>query len=466
VDASKLQWQVETDENYRRGTPQLYRLDRVADAGRANWGALATLTDAGLSHGVTPAMVQAEAGRLAKTRPGDIAAIGYVLRLALSTAPDAHLQDAAREAFEAIGGIPLEDTGPAFPDLSVFAVACDRAPSMRALLARTLLRIEDEPGLLTSRPGARPGELQFASQWHLQSDLALTRDAYFGPLLLCLSPAVWALSASRVGGLAIYSLGRAMTGRLSEASELLQLFLHSGAPTGGAIPQLTAAQLEAALTWWTERMNLFLSEVTDLANYVDRAGSYQPRRQFEVLLSVEQLGRRIQSILGNQRDRGTRLDTAFTALDMLDALSFIRFEQACTHARAKGTLNRLEQDLPGDVADVLLVNARRAVDGLRQCQDGFFSPARVGAGTVRVPDKRGREQTLSIENATAQYLRVVRNAHHGFTGKADAGRPRDNALLLAHDGDVPDGVSLLPYLYWLDLVAHPEALRRLLPPRQ
>ncbi len=213
-------------------------------------------------------------------------------------------------------------------------------------------------------------------------------------------------------------------------------------------------------------MNLFLSEVTDLANYVDRAGSYQPRRQFEVLLSVEQLGRRIQSILGNQRDRGTRLDTAFTALDMLDALSFIGFEQACTHARAKGTLNRLEQDLPGDVADVLLVNARRAVDGLRQCQDGFFSPARVGAGTVRVPDKRGGEQTLSIENATAQYLRVVRNAHHGFTGKADAGRPRDNALLLAHDGDVPDGVSLLLYLYWLDLVAHPEALRRLLPPRQ
>ncbi len=149
VDASKLQWQVETEENYRRGTPQLYRLDRVADAGRANWGALATLTDAGLSHGVTPAMVQAEAERLAKTRPGDIAAIGYVLRLALSTAPDAHLQDAAREAFEAIGGIPLEDTGLRSP--------ISRSLRWRAIAHRACAHFSPEPcfGSKTS-PGSSP----------------------------------------------------------------------------------------------------------------------------------------------------------------------------------------------------------------------------------------------------------------------------------------------------------------------
>jgi hypothetical protein len=62
-------------------------------------------------------------------------------------------------------------------------------------------------------------------------------------------------------------------------------------------------------------------------------------------------------------------------------------------------------------------------------------------------------------------LRVLRNANHGFTGENDAGRRRDQILLMAHDGNVPDGVSLLPYLYWLETLADPSQLLRKLPPR-
>lgn len=68
------------------------------------------------------------------------------------------------------------------------------------------------------------------------------------------------------------------------------------------------------------------------------------------------------------------------------------------------------------------------------------------------------------KNAVSQYLRVLRNANHGFSGQNDAGRRRDDILLMAHEGNIPDGVALLPYLYWIEMLTDPSQLFRKLPP--
>lgn len=220
------------------------------------------------------------------------------------------------------------------------------------------------------------------------------------------------------------------------------------------------------MAWWVGQLNAVFAELTDPANYLDPSVTYRPRRQFECLLSVEQLGRRVQSVLANVRDPSTRRTVSFAALDTLDGLGLVRFERACTLSHAKEVLKELEQALPAAVAEVLLVNARTAIKSLHECQDGFLLSSRVTADTVRVPDTRKGEKQLSKEVAVAQYLRVLRNANHGFTSENDAGRARDETLLAMHDGDVPDGVALLPYLYWLKFLAHPERLRYKLPPRR
>jgi hypothetical protein len=83
-----------------------------------------------------------------------------------------------------------------------------------------------------------------------------------------------------------------------------------------------------------------------------------------------------------------------------------------------------------------------------------------------VPDRNGGERVLSKEDAVAQYLRIVRNGNHGFTGENDGQRRRDEILLMTHSGDIPGEVAFLPYLYWLESLADPSQLRRLLPPRR
>lgn len=69
-------------------------------------------------------------------------------------------------------------------------------------------------------------------------------------------------------------------------------------------------------------------------------------------------------------------------------------------------------------------------------------------------------RVLTVEEATAQYLRILRNAGHGFSGQNDKDRRRDEVLLISHTGQIPADFALLPYLYWLDVYDDPALLRR------
>lgn len=55
---------------------------------------------------------------------------------------------------------------------------------------------------------------------------------------------------------------------------------------------------------------------------------------------------------------------------------------------------------------------------------------------------------------------MLRNAGHGFGSPTQRNEARDAALLVAHDGRVPAELPDLAYLYLLELLAHPERLRR------
>ncbi len=131
----------------------------------------------------------------------------------------------------------------------------------------------------------------------------------------------------------------------------------------------------------------------------------------------------------------------------------------CTLSHAQKVISDLEASVPDGAADILLPMARQAVDSLRRMQDGFFIRRHLKTVDVelRLPD--GEVKVLAAEDATAQYLKVLRNATHGHGGK---GKSVDltAALLAHHDGEVPHDIGLLAYLYLLDMVVNPERLRR------
>ena len=71
-------------------------------------------------------------------------------------------------------------------------------------------------------------------------------------------------------------------------------------------------------------------------------------------------------------------------------------------------------------------------------------------------------KAMSQDDATAFYVKALRDATHGHGSNKAAARDRTTALLAQHDGRIPHDLGLLAMLYLLDLLAYPDRLRRVL----
>jgi hypothetical protein len=416
----EYRWRIEPLERYENRAPRLVQLIEVAAPGApARWKALQLLPASQVARSTPPDLIAQKHRELVKgAAENDIMTMLNWLHISLTLASDEEFVDAARGGFEILRDLKTTDGTLAFPELAAYFIQFDQALTWRAGFPRIMLRVEEEPATLTTRPPQTAGQLVFGSGTALLEDLALTRDAYLAPLFLCHSPWIWAIVGQRPQGVMVYSLGRPWRGRAPDAAELLHQFMPAGPAKFEPCPPFTAAQITETLRWWTDHLNNLLSVVTDPSTYAGSTRQYKPRRQFEAQLTFEQAGRRIQAVLAHQRDHASRRFIAFGALDTLEGLG-LGFSEAVRLTRAQKTLDELDAALPADVAAVLLPSARRAVDALRECEQGFMPSGWVSGGNVTVPHRNGQPRVMTLEEAAAQYLRILRNAGHGYAGQND-----------------------------------------------
>jgi hypothetical protein len=459
VDASTFRWEVQTKERYEHRAPSLLTVATVVSSGEQSgrWNLIQELRDPGIASALSVEQILAERDRILTEGPKNLAAVAAATRLVISTVPHADIPSAARAAYEYLTTLdPGQLPAPLFPGLSVKLIQLDPAVMARLAFARVLMRIGEEPDLLENRPTPAPGATMFSTGFHLTSDLAVTRDAYLAPLFLAASPWVWCIPCQRIAGIVVYDLGMAIIGRTGDEVELLQLFTGMGELRGGERPAIDSTHTSAATAWWIAKMNELLSQMSDFANYLDGSGQFVPRRLIEVFMSIEQLGHRLQGVAAHDRDLATRRALAFDAFDTLKGLGIVTLFDGCRLSRAEQALCTLESELPPLAAKLLLIPARRAVEALRRVQDGFSFTSRIKGSVIRLPDRHGTDRDVSFEEAAALYIQLLRNANHGFTPERDRDEGRDQILLMAHDGNVPGDIAFLPYLYWLEAIAHPE----------
>jgi hypothetical protein len=451
-------WKVKLDERVRSKPGNLVQVNRLATSGNAgSAGAYARLSrllnDASLYGNLPYERVQEELDRIAAVQSErELAPLLYRLTLATTTAAPIHLASTVQQVFK-------DHLLPIFPEAVAYLVEVDKALGMRYGATRILLQAQDDPSLAVQPPTLSDMEPAFNSARGLFSDTSYGFGAYLSPLFLALSPWIWGVHASRPGGVVIYAFGQSVIGRHGEASELLQLFLPTGRQSGGSQPQISAGDIQAALTWWTVALDRMFTEITDPARYVDDDEQYDVRRNFESLLSVEQVFRNVQSLSAHDRDSHVRRVLLFDTLDSLEGLRRPDFSRMCELSYAQRVLTEITDILEPAAGRVLLPRARAAVAALEQVQSGFFMPSRLSHGGLRVPEKNGAEKVITLERAVAAYLRILRNAGHGFGGRQGGARLREEAILMAHNGDIPVDLPELAYLYLLHLLARSQELR-------
>jgi hypothetical protein len=79
--------------------------------------------------------------------------------------------------------------------------------------------------------------------------------------------------------------------------------------------------------------------------------------------------------------------------------------------------------------------------------------------TVDLQLRGSSVRSLSVEEAVARYLKLLRDATHGHGSDKESSKATTDALLAHHDGHIPHDIGLLGYLYLLDLLMHPDRVR-------
>jgi hypothetical protein len=470
IDDRARSWSVQTDETYRHARPDLITVWHLAGPAmpRPRFDILQWMVPTDTPGVVLNESIVEEMNRLEKRaeetgNPADALAHS---QLQIVATPSSQVADVVRGVYENLLQVGLvgDSSEKVFANAGVHVFRRESALIHRLKLASVWLRVLADEMLRVEninhlQEALAAGDNAFASSEGLYDGI-YTLDAYIGPLLGALSPAIWSFHATRSLGAIVYTLGQPISGTTGSAAELLHVLPHQGSYEATNIPSLSPRASVAAVDWWAEKLNYLFAVLGDLAVFTDQRGLYVPSKHLHALLTVEQLFRRVASVQTSHRDANARRTLMFTVLDTLERLTGRGLPVMCSLPFAQKTYNTLAEALPAGAAEVLLPAASRALISLEGLQDGFFIARQEKKSHVEWADPRGGFKSLTAAEAAAQYIKVLRDSTHGHGSNRPNQIAQTDALLTHHNGRVPHDLALLGYLYLLDLLNRPEDLRK------
>lgn len=342
------------------------------------------------------------------------------------------------------------------PQSKLWAIEFDDALAWRVAAVRLLFAAREHPEQLAK---VHENGERLMNPMSLMPRFGYGLGAFVEPALLIAAPWLIGMNAMRIGGQLVFMFGEAMpswTGRQSDAPlDLLRGDMpHAWLPDK---PDASAKVVDAWLKWWVGRLNTLLDLALDIANFQDADGRYEPALQLALLASLERLFSGVQSVLAAAQRPRNRLEGLFGVIDLLSGLSFGSWENMLRPDQATRHLAQLRTVLPTEAEALALARCEHAVDSLEELAAGF-GPLTDGRH-LRIPRAKGAgTDDVSVDAATHQYLRLIRNAGtHSF--RQHVREPRSRAILAAHQGDIPDGVADLAILHLLRFLASPTLTR-------
>lgn len=162
----------------------------------------------------------------------------------------------------------------------------------------------------------------------------------------------------------------------------------------------------------------------------------------------------MQGILAHaDRDPYVRQLFFFSVVDQLVGLGFDSWSNLLSPRKVRAQLEELETVLPPDVREILLWRCTAAVEALEVLRDGIGPLERLEGTLIRVRTDAGGWGKLGIDEAVAQYLKVIRNSTHSFREMARTPR---HLSILASEKDVPaNALADLGLLHLLRFMERP-----------
>ncbi len=428
-----------------------YKLASSQNAHAAGaYARMASLPRYGIATSIPKAVLQRRVLQMkaAGTVPGAVAAF----ELACTAAAEADL--AATVAVE------FRDLLKVLPSAALWLVQIDPLVNHRLTAVKGLVAVARTPELFKRATGPATGPVFQSASGQLNS-LLLGAEYLIQSALSVAAPFVIGSGTPRAGGLLVVLYDEPLDGRDGIVpGSLLATAGTAGFASAGVVgwtsPPVTSGGIDAWFTWYIESLNSLVGEILDPRPYADAAGVYQPSEHLALLLTIERLFASIVNVLAQTgREEYVAKVLAFSALDCLESLPGHPDRVSLLPASsARSSLDILTTAIP--IISMGLIERLAAVpDNLKAIADGFFQPSSRRPGEICIRSKDGVHGWVGEDLAVASYLNLVRNGTHGYN--KFVGSPREEDLLLGHDGTLPRDVADIPVLHGLRLLVDPVA---------
>ena len=221
-------------------------------------------------------------------------------------------------------------------------------------------------------------------------------------------------------------------------------------------PNTNLETREVVLGWWTSSLSELLWVVTDPTRFTDNEGNYEPAVQLGVTLTIERMFvTAIEIMCHKTKDELLRKTLLFDLLDLLEGQGFGDYKKNLSYEKQYKLWSELKISLPTQVVEVFSPVIEDAFNALLDLDSGFWSSVNRTTGNqllIQRKDGTGRD-SISIDRARGEYLRILRNSTHGFRGLANDQRTR--SYLANHTGEVHPNLADLAWWYLIRILADP-----------
>lgn len=283
---------------------------------------------------------------------------------------------------------------------------------------------------------------------------------YFHPLLLLNSPEVSGFTAPRPDATLIRLLTAPEPGRSRGWTDQLDFFqpIWGGSARELEVvpPSESLETREELLQWWTARVSDLVCIISDPTRHTDREGSYEPSLHVGTTLTIERIFVTAVEIMRlKTKGEVLRKILFFQLLDLLEGHGMGNYTKNLSYRTQYVQWTSLRETLPEPVFRCLSPIIESAFKALQSVEEGFWlASSRTSEGHLLVTRKRGVGQDLiSIDRAVGEYLKVLRNSHHGF--KDITTDPRELSYLASHTGALNNKLPDLAWWYLVRILMNP-----------
>jgi hypothetical protein len=223
-------------------------------------------------------------------------------------------------------------------------------------------------------------------------------------------------------------------------------------------------EIQGLVNWLWEKSSRIFFELSDPCNFIT-SGNIDGVWAYENLLTIDRLLRQTIRALSTC-DVGNRKSFVFEIADLWGTIaksygkvgSDVEFFKILFNPdSSKNLLFPIIRSLPFPFNEKIKEVVESIYSELtKNIMESVWAPGKKTSNDILVRDRNlTTERNEDINSFTANVMRALRNAHHGYLTKQDPGF-RPSRYLFLVTGDVPDSLSYLPILWWLCFLASPK----------